>query len=302
MQQQRKAYLLALAAIFFWSTIATAFKLGLEVLDVFQLIAASSLVSLLFFTIWMTVSRKWSLLKSDGVKGVLNSALLGFLNPFLYYVVLIHAYDMISAQEAMTLNYVWPIVLSLLSIPLLKQKMNPKALLAMLISFAGIIMIASRGDLMSLKLTDLKGDFLALSSSIAWALYWLLNVRDKREVAPKMFLNFAFGSLYAVIALLIFSDFQIESARSLLPALYIGVFEMGLTFAIWLAAVGLSKKTYLVAQLIFLSPFLGMIWIDRVLGEKILWTTVMGFGLIVAGILIQQYFERRSKVSEAENK
>jgi drug/metabolite transporter (DMT)-like permease len=299
MKRQPHAYLLALIAVLLWSTIATAFKISLESMDVFQLIAISSIISLLFFAIWLSTKSQWKLLLKSSRNDIFRSAIMGFLNPFLYYAVLIHAYDMISAQEAMTLNYIWPIVLALLSIPVLGQKMKPIALLAMLISFAGIVLIASRGDFTSIKISNLWGDLLALSSSIAWAAYWLINMKDKRATGPKMFLNFAFGSFYALIFLLIFSDFKFTGIQSIFPAVYVGVFEMGLTFAIWLRAISLSRKTYLVAQLIFISPFLGMIWIYVFLDEKILVTTIFGFVLIVAGILIQQYFNRKTKSADS---
>ena len=34
---------------------------------------------------------------------------MGLFNPFLYYLVLFKAYDLLEAQEAGTLNYIWPI-------------------------------------------------------------------------------------------------------------------------------------------------------------------------------------------------
>ena len=34
----------------------------------------------------------------------------GFLNPFLYYIILFKAYSLLPAQEALSLNYTWPLV------------------------------------------------------------------------------------------------------------------------------------------------------------------------------------------------
>ncbi|MFH1351321.1 MAG: EamA/RhaT family transporter, partial [Pseudomonadota bacterium] len=44
-----------------------------------------------------------------------------------------------------------------------------------------------------------------------------------------------------------------------------------------------------VGNLIFISPFLSLVFIHFILGEKILGSTFVGLGLIVAGLFIQQF-------------
>ena len=70
-------------------------------------------------------------------KQYLRSAALGFLNPFLYYLVLFEAYDRLPAQEAQPLNYMWPIVVVILSAPLLKQPIGRVSLAGIAVSFFG---------------------------------------------------------------------------------------------------------------------------------------------------------------------
>lgn len=294
--KQQRAYLYALTAVIFWSTIATAFKIGLQHLDVFQLLFIASLISTLFFSIVLIVNGTIKqVLTQTGLKSVWSSALLGFLNPFLYYVVLIHAYNMITAQEAMTLNYIWPMVLVLLSIPLLKQRIKPASFVAMFISFAGIFIIATKGDITGFRFSNLTGDLLAAGSSIAWALYWILNLKDHRTPSSKLFLNFLFGSIYATMALFIWSDFSGFSTIGLLSGIYLGLFEMGLTFLLWLSALRYSTKTHLVSQLVYIAPFIGLIWIWLILHEHIWWSTLIGLVLLITGIVAQQRIERTKK-------
>jgi drug/metabolite transporter (DMT)-like permease len=63
---------------------------------------------------------------------------------------------------------------------------------------------------------------------------------------------------------------------------------MGITFLIWLKALKLSKSTAHVAGLIYLVPFLALIVIYFVLGEKIFPSTIVGAVLIVGGIMLQK--------------
>lgn len=77
-------------------------------------------------------------------------------------------------------------------------------------------------------------------------------------------------------------------------AVYSGIFEMGLTFILWLKAMQLATDTARVSNLIFLSPFLSLIFIRLIVGEQILPSTFGGLLLIVSGILIQQLKIRKS--------
>jgi len=74
----------------------------------------------------------------------------------------------------------------------------------------------------------------------------------------------------------------------LLGACYVGFFEMGITYIIWLMALKLSATTAKVTNLIYLSPFTSLIFIHFIVGEKILISTITGLVLIIAGIVWQQ--------------
>ncbi len=292
MKPQQKAYLFAFAAIACWSTIGSAFKLSLRYLDPLGLLLFSSIVAVIALFIILLVQGKLALLRKTSSAGILNSALMGLLNPYLYYIVLLRAYDLLPAQEAGTLNYIWPLVLVLLSIPLLGQKISAWSIVAVTLSFLGILLISTHGNLLSFKFTSTAGVALALVSSVFWALYWILNLKDKREPVVKIFLNFCFGLLYVFITIAAAKHFWIPPWTGIAGAVYIGLFEMGITFVLWLNALKYSETTAKVSNLIYLSPFVSLIIIHFAVGEAILLSTVAGLGLIVAGILLQQYVKK----------
>jgi len=289
MQKQNKAYFLAIIAVLFWSTVASAFKISLQYLDYFQLLFFSSLVSTLILFLIILSQNKISEICKTNSKDLLKSALMGFLNPFLYYVVLLKAYSLLKAQEAGTLNYVWPVVIVLLSVPLLKQKISVKSLLAILISFAGAVIIGTNGRIFTLEFSNLEGVLLALGSSVIWSLFWIFNLKDRRETLNKLFLNFVFGMIYITLACIIFSEISLPNLKSILGSTYIGLFEMGITYIIWLRALQLSTTTAKISNLIFLSPFISLIIIYFTVGEKIMLSTILGLSLIIGGIVIQKY-------------
>ena len=292
MERQKKAYLVALFAVLFWSTSASAFKICLSperlAVPVLQLLFGASLVSSAALFLHLLLRRKVGLLKSLSRHDFTHSAFLGFLSPFLYYTVLFKAYSILPAQEAQPLNFVWPLVLVLLSVPILKQKIHRRDIVAILISFSGVMIISTEGHLLSFKLTDPLGVALATGSSIPWALYWIYNIKDKQDEVVRLFLNFTFASAYAFILMLFVGELQAPSLHGVLGVTYVGLFEMGITFVIWVKALKLAENTASVTSLIYLVPFLSLVVIYFVLGEEILPSTIVGAVFIVGGIALQK--------------
>ncbi len=288
MSDQRKAYLYAIVVVLIWSTVASAFKISLQYLDFIQLLFFASSVSLFVLFIALVSQGKLTLLKTYSKKDYLLSGLLGFLNPCLYYAVLFKAYSLLPAQEAQPLNQTWAIVLALLSIIVLRQRITLKNIIALVISFVGVVIISTHGHVFSLKFSNVAGAILALASAFIWALFWLYNLKDQRDVVTKLFLNFLFGTLFIIIIVLVTKVSLKPTLTGFAGAAYVGVFEMGITFVLWFNALRLSKTTAQVSNMIYLVPFLSLLIIHFAIGEKILTSTIIGLIFIVAGILLQK--------------
>lgn len=293
MEKLHRGYVYAIIAVLIWSTVASAFKISLRYLDFLQLLFYASIGSISLFFVVLLVQNKLVLLKTYSKRDYLYSALLGFLNPFLYYVVLFKAYSLLPAQKAQTLNYTWPIMVVFLSIPILKQKIGVKSIFAIFISFFGVLITSTQGDILGFGFTSLTGVALGLSSAIIWALFWIYNIKDKRDEVAKLFLNFTFGFVFILISSLFFSKIIIPDITGLLGVVYIGLFEMGITFVIWLKALKSSKTTAQVSHFIYVVPFLSLIAIHFLVRERILVSTIVGLIFVVSGIILQQLASTR---------
>ena len=129
---------------------------------------------------------------------------------------------------------------------------------------------------------------MAAGSSIFWAFYFILNVKDKRDEAVKLFLNFLFGSAYLLTAMILTGNCQpVISFKGAAGSVYIGIFEMGLTFFFWLKALSLATTTDKVSNLVYFAPFISLLFVHFFLNEPVYYTTPAGLLLIIAGILIQ---------------
>ncbi len=286
MKKEQKSLAFALSAIFLWSTVATAFKLSLKGMSPEQLLFFASLTSAI--VLGLLAHKNENLLSQlFSRKVILKNILFGLINPFLYYLVLFKAYDLLPAQEAQPLNYTWPITVSIFSIFFLGEKFNLRIFSGLLLSFFGIIIIATRGNLTELKFENPLGTTLALLSAVIWAIFWTINIKDKRPASIKLFASFFYGSFFTFIYLLIINELALPQFRFLLGAVYVGLFEMGITFFLWLKGLNLSSNRTKTATLAYLSPFISLLFIAFILKEEIRFSSIIGLTLIVGGIIIQ---------------
>lgn len=288
MHKQKKAYIYAISAVLLWSTVAVSFKISLEYVNFLQLLFFASFIALLTYVVISIVSGKFKELFKISGKDLLYSSFVGFLNPFLYYIVLLKAYSLLPAQIAQPLNYLWPAMLVLLSVPLLGQKLKIKSLLSVFLGFVGVYVIATQSNIFGFEIEKPVGVILAAGSSVVWALPWIFNQKDKRTGEKKLFWVFFFGLIYISISLFFFSEFKLSELKGILAVTYVGLFEMGITFFLWLKAFQITERNDKVSKLVFFSPFLALIFISIFLGEKIYYTTFVGLIFIVLGIVIQQ--------------
>ncbi len=294
MQKQGLAYIYAAVSVLLWSSVATVFKLALNDLPVVVVLFYSSAFSTAILFIVLIAQGKTGLLIKQERKDMRYSALVGLLNPFIYYLILFQAYSLLLAQVAQPLNYTWAIVLSIMSAIIFGQRMGARDMISLILGLAGVLIISTGGNLGGFGASNPFGVVLALSSSLVWAAMWILNMRDRRDAVLKLFMGFLFGTVY--ISLLVLFTAPIYSlaidSLHLFYVAYIGLFEMGLTFVLWLTALELSGKSSSVAVLIYFSPFLSLVFIHFILGENIMLSSVLGLFLIVAGVLLERWSKR----------
>lgn len=288
MKNQSKAYLFALITVMFWSTVATAFKISLRELNYIQLLFIANLTSVVIFLVILGLSGKLQLIKPAGLKDLFLSAIQGLLNPFGYYLILFKVYSILPAQVAQPANFIWPVVLMLMSVPLLKQPLKITGVIALLISFSGVFVLATQGKLNTFRIAEPIGVALAVFTSVIWSLYWIINLRDKRDDLVKLFLSFLFSMFYVLILSVLTGNLPHLFSKATLPAVYVGFFEMGLSFVFWLKALQFSESTGKVANLIYITPFLSLLIIHFILHERLLYTSLIGLCLIIIGIMVSR--------------
>jgi drug/metabolite transporter (DMT)-like permease len=299
LSRQKQAYAYGLSAVLAWSTVATAFKISLAHLSPAQLVLYSTLFSLLALLLILLCQGRLGELKTTFSHHWRRSLVLGAINPFVYYLILFQAYSLLPAQEAQAINYTWALTMTLLAVPLLKQPLKGRDALAALICYLGVLVIGTRGELLTLHFSNLAGVGWALLSTLLWAGYWIFNTRDQREPVLGLTLNFLLALPLIVIWCAVSGELHPVAWQGVAGAAYVGALEMGFTFVMWLTAMKLTSSTAKIANLIFLSPLLSLVLIWLVIGEPILGSTLVGLGLILSGLLLQKLPVRNAAAAHA---
>lgn len=286
---ERRALGFGLAAVLLWSTVATAFKLTLAEFTPIQMLTIASVVSSIALVVICFMQGKLSQLSTTFLSNPWYYLLLGLINPLAYYLILFKAYDLLPASQAQAINYSWAITLTLMAAVFLGQKIRKQDWIACAFSYLGVVVIATKGDVLGLQFDSPLGVGLALLSTLLWAGYWILNTKNKADPVIGVLLGFLVALPFAIgISIYEGANWSQISTKGWLAVTYVGLFEMGITFVLWLSALKLTNNTARISNLIFASPFISLMLLATIIGEEIHPTTLIGLVLIIAGLVIQQ--------------
>ena len=295
-RDQRKALVCGSAAVALWATVGSAFKLTLRHATPVQLLFYAALVSAVLLVVILACRGEIGRLLAAPAASWRRAALLGLVNPVAYYLLLFSAYDRLPAQEALALNYSWPLMLMFLGSMVQRRWPRGRDMVAGAICYAGIWCVATRGDVLSLHFADPLGVALALASTVAWAASWIAGRSDSRPPVIALAQNFLVAvPVLAVVVAVKGGGFAVNG-HALMGSAYVGAFEMGVTFVLWLLALRYAANPAVVGNLSFLAPVASLFLIHLVVGEPLRTSTVAGLPLILAGLVIQNWQARRGRV------
>lgn len=289
------ALISASIVLLLWSSVATAFKIALRYLEPFELLFLSAFFSFFALSLIMLFTDRFKQLKNVKKNSKRRLLIAGILNPVIYYLLLFKAYDLLPAQFAQAVNFTWPLMLAILAMLLKHEKFYILHLLMLCVSFAGtlVVVLGGKGFQEGVSMT---GIMIALATTIFWVAYWLITKTVDEDPVISLWIPFAVGALILSIAAIFFFRPESLSLSAWLSAAYVGLFEMSLTFLLWLNALRKTSSTALVSNFIYAVPFLSLIFIRFVLNEPIQHTTIIGLFMIVAGILGQIFLHKKNRI------
>ncbi len=272
--------------ILLWGAIPVLTKKAMTDLDNIQLLFYSTLFSTVIMGILVLRERKWQCIRSYRLPDYLRMGALGFLGNYLYYILLYGALARTSASEGFILAYMWPILVMVLSFILLKEPVTKGKLASLFVSFAGMVIIATKGNPFDFRLTSIYGDLLAVSGAFVVALYSVLGKKVSYDRTYSVFIYFLSALILLVPTVPALSEYRLPAAGTWPWIILNGCLVNGVSYIFWFKALD-RCRTGIIANLLYLTPFTSLIYIRLFLDEAILISSVVGLVVIVSGIVIQ---------------
>jgi drug/metabolite transporter (DMT)-like permease len=279
-----------------WGSFAAVSKLALHTLDSFQLQFYMFGMASIILCI-MLLLRGWSWAQPKiSTKGLLKLAALS-VPSYLYFFFYTLSLKLLPAVEASSLNYLFPILIVLLAVPINGEKLSVFKIAALIIGFCGTLIILSKGNLQTLKMTNLGGDLLAISGAVSFALFTGFLKRNRVDMLLTNTVIAVCSFLFSGIALVMFSHFTLPGLPVLGLILWLGVSNLVLSYFVWNRLIKKCSSS-LSANISFMTPFSTLLFILILLGEKISVSQIIGLMVIVCGIALTGLSEKRMRLKK----
>lgn len=229
------------------------------------------------------IRREWRLLAVAGALGI------SAFNALFYGGV--HTTTAINASLVMALS---PLVIPVFALFLLGERVTAVQIAGMLVSFAGVLVVMSRGEwAIFLAFAFVPGDLLIVAAVVCWSLYAVLAKRRPPDMEPYTFLTAML--MFGVVALLPFylveSVFWIDyplSWEAALAPMYLGAFPTALALILFnraVEAIGANRT----GPFNHVTPVFAALWSILFLGEGLMLFHLGGAVLILAGVWCASY-------------
>ncbi|MDD2468989.1 MAG: DMT family transporter [Desulfobulbus sp.] len=123
---------------------------------------------------------------------------------------------------------------------------------------------------------------LAAFSTLIWALFWLSNAQDGQDPVIKLFISFCSGLFCTLLFSFLAGNMHWPTLHAWIPLVYIALFEMSLTFILWLHALQLTHSAAKIGNLMYLTPFLSLLCLHLAVGEQVHQATFLGLAIIIS--------------------
>ena len=290
----KKNYIYAFTTVFIWATMAAIAKMLLSDIPNLETLSVSSVFAFLFLVLVNGKKGVLKDLKQYSAKDYGIMAGLGFIGLFMYSALYYYGLTKLSSQEACILNYLWPIMLVVFSCVLLKEKMTVTKGVAMVLSFAGIV-ILSAGKMGGTDIGTTMGIVSCIAAAACYGLFSVLNKKaDYNQNIAMMVIWLVVAVCAAVLG--VFTEQWVPiKGMQWLGILWLGVVIDAVAYLLWALALQGVENTAKIANLAYLTPFLSLVVSAVLLKEKIELRAFVALAFIVGGILLQSFIKGKEK-------
>ncbi len=282
MRNKTKALIYASLSIFAWSFIPLVSSLAQKKIDGSDFLLYSNLLSVVAIYLYAKIFKDSFYIDKKSVK---QTAFLGFLGTFLYYVCIYYGYKVSNPVEVIIVQYLWPIFIVLLSVFMLHERLSIKKIFSIILGFLSVIIVMTKGNLSYFGFDFPLGLWAVFLGALSFALFSVLSKKIDVDPLSATLLFFVWGSIYSFVWVLLEGGLKIADTENFLYILLNGIVINGISYIWWIEAVRLWEASK-ISVLVYITPVLGTFWLVLFVGQKLFmsYVTALIF-VIIAGIL-----------------
>ena len=279
----RRYELILVVAGIIWGTSFAAGKIGVDNMDPVLFSAMRYSFGGLAIFIALVAMKQFNLsvfrLKGLWIIALFNAIAMLFQNVGM---------TMTSATNTVLLVDINVVFIAILAVFVLKERLNRRMVLGLLIGLVGVVEISTNGDLSAIFSGSFEGNMLVFGAGILWAFYVVLLTRSLNGTE---LLASATGAVIIETAiflipimLVLTRDYSIGSTGTL-AALYAGIFCTALAFVMY--SVGLKHLGATMSSVILLVEIVfGILFAILLLGEMPTVATGIGGVMILLSVIV----------------
>ncbi|HEY2986107.1 MAG TPA: EamA family transporter [Candidatus Binatia bacterium] len=217
--------------------------------------------------------------------------LMSLTGVFAFNAVLYIGLGYTSAINATLVNATTPVTTACIARLVIREQITGRRLFGILLSFAGITWIVSRGSIDALLSLNFNlGDVIVFFATSLWGFYMVMAKPVMRHLSPLALTSIttiigAFFLLPAAALELHAHPVDLWQAEVVLAFLYLGIFPSFLSFLIWNRSIrtfGPGRASLAYNTL----PFFAVLLSELFLGETLRGYQLVGGAIIIAGVII----------------
>lgn len=214
--------------------------------------------------------------------------IMGLTGVVLFNVFMFLALERTSSNNAGLLSALNPVAIAIASFLLMGEKISARKILGMLISFAGVLVVITKGEWERLIQFQLNsGDLYMLAAVASWGAYSVAGRKAMEYTSA--FQSTLWAGIFGVLILLPINlpTFEIiaPTVSFWIALLYVSVGATVMAMLFWnigVQKVGGTKS----GMFLNFNPIFTAIFAYMLLGESMSLTQLVGTGLVISGVLL----------------
>ncbi|MGE5628858.1 MAG: DMT family transporter [Solirubrobacterales bacterium] len=286
-----RIYFLMVLSCLFWGGAFIATKLSTPYIPTFTLTFYRFFIAavILYFVLLKKDKNIYRLTKKD----IPVFLITGIIGMFGYHVLFFTSLRYTTAINSSLLSASSPIITTILCIIFLKDKVNPKRLAGIAISFSGVMLTISNANLQVFThLSFNHGDLIMLAAVIVWSSYQVYSKTIIKNYSPILliFYSFVFCDIFLIPFVIYENPLTFINKIPLsahLSVIYMGIFPSVVSYVVQqysILKIGPSRTSIFINLIPIFSITLSVL----ILGETFTPVKLLTALLIIAGVYICQ--------------